>query len=248
MPNSLRRANGTPTFDHLEGRALLAVGATGQLNALATTRSTSTSTNSAFVDQVFQVVLGRSPGAVELTDITHRLASGKITRNELSLGVLNSKEDLTHLVNQTYMAVNGAPPTTAQLNAGVSFLAGKHGSLNALSAHIYGTTEYRTVSSITNNTTFVNNVASDSGVTLTSAQTTAFVKQLDSGQENSAEVAKTIITSHDSLVNQIDTLYTDYLSTTATRAQQTSAFATIARGHRWGLRLALIDSTGFAAV
>ncbi len=229
--------------DGLESRALLAVGAAGHVQALVS--STTTSSNQAFVNQLFTVVLGRDPGTTELSGITARLDSGKLTRYELSLGVLNSKENLKNLVNQQYRNVFGAAPTEQQLTAGIHFLASKHGSLNALTTHLYGTSEYRKSQSITNNTEFVNMVASDSGVTLTSAQTTHLVNALKSGEESSTEVASTIINSYESLHNQIDSLYSDYLNTTPTAAELKSTFALVGRGKRWGVRLSLIFSPTF---
>ena len=241
--NPSRRRQCVRSFESLESRALLAVGVAGQIHALATT--TTKATNQAFVDQLFTVVLGRSAGTTELNNIMSRLDSGKLTRRELSLGVLNSKEDLTNLVNQQYQTVFGTTPTDRQLNAGIHFLASSHGSLNGLTARLYGEKAFRTDQSITNNTEFVDRVAGDSGITLTTAQTNKLVNQLDSGQETSTQVAEAMLGSRQSLQNQIDSLHNDYFSGTATTAEINSAFATIRQGNRWGLRMAMIASPRF---
>ena len=243
MIKSRHQAKTVGTFDTLEGRALLTVSAMGyhHYHPIAA----QTSTNPAFVDQLFTVALNRSSGETELTDITGRLDSGKLTRVKLARGVLNSQESLTILVNDTYQTVLGNAPTPSQLQSGIAYLSRRGGSLNGLSARIYGTPEYRTTSSITDNTMFVANVASDAGVVLTTAQTNTYVDQLDSGRATSTKVALKILRSHEALGHQIDSLYTSYLGTSPTGAQQTSAFATIKHAHRYGLRLALINSNEF---
>lgn len=240
MSMSQRRSRRLFAFDALEGRELMTVAVPAQINMLA--QSTVVNTN--LVNNLFNSILARSPSDAELTDITNRLGNGALTRNKLALGMLDSVEHRTQMINAAYSSY-GETPTPAQLNAGLRYLASKGGNTNQLYANVYGTQAYRNAMGVTTNADFVVSVANNAGITLSQGQINNYAKQLDRHRQSSAKVADLILTSHDAVGVQIDSVYNQYLGYSPNAFQMNQAYRIVASNKRWGLDLALINSAAF---
>lgn len=102
-------------------------------------------TNTAFVTQAFQDVLGRAPDTGGLTAFTNALNSGALTRQGVANALLNSDEGLARQINAAYTRYLGRTADAGGLAAFTNLLRQPGQSINNVIAILVSSAEYQSL-------------------------------------------------------------------------------------------------------
>jgi hypothetical protein len=239
-----RAPAGRMSVETLEGRAMMAAHAFAGIHAAAIVAKAAPTISQAenYVDAVFSTVLFRSPTADELTRFSVPLANGRTSYSQVASALLNSRENLTNIVDQDYLTVLNRLPNASESNNGIAMLSKKNGSENQLLARLFATREYQNLTGYRGASGFVSSVAGTYGVTFPDSALAANSSRIV--KKGLYQGALTVLGS-----NQVrqQMLMNTYNSIITTSSPTSANLASLARssGSRFGGRISLLSGSEF---